>query len=573
MTSQSKTIFFNIHKEILICFFLIIANLAVYWQVRNHDFVAFDDDEYVFENTHIKEGLTYKGIKWAFTDSYSANWHPVTWLSHILDVELYGMNPGQHHLTNLLFHIANTILLFLVFRDMTGALWQSSFIAALFGLHPLHVESVAWISERKDVLSTFFWLLTMKFYVSYTKSLKIHKYLTAIFFFITGLMAKPMLVTLPFVLLLLDYYPLKRLTIENWELKKIISLLSEKIPFFIIAAGSSLITVFAQKGEGAVASLNIYPMNIRIANALTSYISYILKMILPYDLSVYYPYRILPLWKIVFAGVLLFAIFFLVILTIKQYQWFAVGWLWYFGTLVPVIGLVQVGSQAMADRYTYVPLIGLFMIIAWGVPELLSRWMIKKNIIIIITAPVISILMATSWIQTQYWRNSITLFQHAVDVTTNNYIAHYNLGSALEKKGRSDEAMREYSKVLQVNPKYINAHNNIGLILASQGRRDEAIQHFKEIFKINPAYGEAHTNLGAILADAGRTDEAIAHFSEALRLNPDDAIAHNNLGVILFHMGKTDEAILHFQKSLRINPDYYEAYSNLREILKMKESE
>ena len=373
-------------RDLLTCLFIIMVTLSVYWQVQNFDFLNFDDDMYVTDNHHVQEGLTLKSIIWAFTTIHASNWHPLTWLSHMLDCQLYGINAGWHHLTNLLFHIANTLLLFFVFQKMTGCFWQSVFVATLFALHPLHVESVAWISERKDVLSTFFWMLTMWSYTRYVERLEVNRYLLVILFFTLGLMSKPMLVTLPFVLLLLDFYPLYRFRFQKSDTSanpkqrsNILLLVLEKIPLLVLTAVSSAVTLYAQKHGEAIMSLDAISLKIRISNAVVSYIKYIGKMIYPSNLAVMYPFQgILPWWKITGACLILVSMSLLAIRIIKQSSYFAVGWLWYIGTLVPVIGLVQVGNQSMADRYTYVPLIGLFIIITWGVSELMVQWRYRK---------------------------------------------------------------------------------------------------------------------------------------------------------------------------------------------------
>ena len=408
------------HRDILVCLFLVMATLAVYWQVQNYDFVNFDDNDYVYDNRHVQDGLTLKSIIWAFTNIHASNWHPVTWLSHMMDYQLYGMNPGRHHLTNLLFHIANTLLLFLVFRKMTDSLWQSGFVAALFALHPLHVESVAWVSERKDVLSTFFWMLTMWSYIWYVEHPAVKRYILVVLFFALGLMSKPMLVTLPFVLLLLDFYPLNRFQSQqpkgsaNAQQRSIaLRLILEKIPLFVLVAMSSAMTFYAQKHGKTVASLEVIPLKSRVANALVSYVSYIIKTIYPSKLAVLYPHPgILPWWQIAGACLLLVTISFLAIRVVKQSPYFVVGWLWYLGTLVPVIGLVQVGIQSMADRYTYVPLIGIFIIIVWGIPELVAQWRYRKICLATLATVVLTILMAMTWKKVGYWKSSITLFEH-----------------------------------------------------------------------------------------------------------------------------------------------------------------
>jgi tetratricopeptide (TPR) repeat protein len=596
------------HRDILVCLFLVMATLAVYWQVQNYDFVNFDDSKYIYENRHIQEGVTLESITWAFTTIHMANWHPLTWLSHMLDCQFYGMNPGWHHLTNLLFHIANTLLLFLVFRKMTDSLWQSGFIAALFALHPLHVESVAWVSERKDVLSTFFWMLTMWSYIWYVEYPVVHRYILVVLFYTLGLMSKPMLVTLPFVLLLLDFYPLNRFKFQqidgsaNSRQRSIaLRLILEKIPLFVLVAMSSAITFYAQKHGGALKSLGSFSLKARIANALVSYTSYIGKMVYPSKLTVLYPHPgMLPWWKIAGACLLLVSISFLAIRVVKQSPYFAVGWLWYIGTLVPVIGLVQVGIQSMADRYTYVPFIGIFIIIAWGVPELVAHWRHREIWLATLATVFLSILIVVTWKQVQYWENGVTLFKHTLKHTSNNYkihnalggelynqgrtteaIEHYlqalrikpdyakaynNLGNVFNNQGRTQKAVENYLQALRIKPDYVEAHNNLGVAMEKQGRIKEAVEHYLEALRIKPDYASAHYNLGNALDKQGRTQEAIEHYLHVLRINPDSA-AHNSLGNALDKQGRMEEAIGHYRHALRINPDYVEAHNNLGNAL------
>ena len=535
-TASEKTCF-NIRPDILICLFLVIITLSSYWQVRDFAFNNYDDEAYVTKNQHVRRGLTFEGIIWAFSASHSANWHPLTWLSHMLDVQLYRMNPGQHHMTNLLFHLMNTLLLFLVFRRMTGHVWRSGFVAILFALHPLHVESVAWVAERKDVLCAFFWMLTVWSYIRYVERPGVYRYLVILLFFILGLMSKPMIVTLPFVLLLLDYWPLGRLrypksidSIPIYSNPSIFHLVWEKIPLFILSTASSVVTLLVQQSGGTLGSLGVYSLSVRIANALASYVSYLVKMMWPFHLAILYPHPgMLPFWKVAGASLLLVSISLMALWVMRPHPWFIVGWLWYMGTLVPVIGIVQVGFQGMADRYTYVPLIGIFIIIVWGVSELVAGWRYKKIVFGTIGGASLLILMATTWVQAGYWKNSITLFERALEVTSNNYVAYNNLGNALAARGKMFEAIGYYSEALRINPDFKEAHNNLGIAFAMLGRIDEAIGHSLEALRINPDFEEAHNNLGIALINKGKIEEAIFHFREALRIRPDYAHANQNL--------------------------------------------
>jgi Flp pilus assembly protein TadD len=564
----------------------------------------------------------------------------------MLDVQLFGMRAGWHHLMNLFFHVANTLLLFLILNRMTKALWQSAFVAALFALHPLHVESVAWVAERKDVLSTFFWILTMGAYVFYVERRGIQRYLPVFLLFALGLMAKPMLVTLPFVLLLLDYWPLGRFYAEkpklcdvtdgaapeNRKRKKkktkeaqrkditgvrireeeetrwsvLRSLIWEKIPLFALSAVSSAITLVNQQAVGAMSSLKAIPLDTRIANSLFSYVSYIWKMIWPQNLAVIYPHPgMLPPWQVLGAGILLAVITLAVIWKSKSFPYLTVGWLWYLGTLVPVIGLVQVGVQAMADRYTYIPFVGLFIIVAWGVPGLLQKWQRRKAIIILSASITLSALIISTSLQLHHWQDSITLFRHAIEVTRHNSIAHYNLGTAMASRGNLDKAILHYTEAIRINPNDEKAYNNMGNALFKQGKTKESIVNLQEALRINPDYAEAHYNLGTIMSSEGgiqkaifhlmeslrlkpdyeeahfnlanifisqnMINEAITHYAEAIRINPDDEKAHNNMGNALRTQGRFSEAIAHYQNALRIRPDYKIARDNLRDALKLQD--
>jgi len=560
-----KDTLFGIRADLLICLFLGLITLATYWQVVNHEFINYDDPVYVSKNPHIQSGLTLKSIACSFTAEVAGNWHPLTLLSHMLDCQIYGLNPGMHHLNSLLFHIANTLLLFLVLRRMTDALWQSAFVAAMFALHPLHVESVAWVSERKDVLSAFFWILTMWGYIRYVERPGVNRYLLVVLFFILGLMAKPMLVSLPFVLLLLDYWPLKRFQFGQSGGGRLVL---EKLPLLAFSAASCVATYFVQQSGGLVRSLSTYPLTVRTGNALVSYINYTAKMIWPYNLSMLYPHPLtLPWWKVVGACLLLISVSLLVILAVKRRPYLAVGWLWYIGTLVPVIGFIQVGVQAMADRYTYMPLIGLLIMIAWGVPGVVKGWRYRHMLFATTVAALLAILTASTYVQIRYWSNSITLFEHALHVTDKNYVINKMLGATLADQGRMTEAIRHYSEALRINPHYVEAHNNLGVVLANQGRMTEAIRHYSEALRICPTYVKAHYNLGVVLANQGKTEKAIKHYSMALQIDPGDAKLHNNLAIALENQGRMTEAIRHFSDALRINPRYVKAHYNLGVIL------
>jgi Flp pilus assembly protein TadD len=565
-------------REYLICLILVLTAVTVFWQVRNHEFINLDDSEYVTENRHVQNGLTLNSMIWAFTTTQVANWHPLTWLSHMLDCQLYGLNPKGHHLTNVFLHLLNTLLLFFILQRMTGALWRSGFVAALFALHPLHVESVAWVAERKDVLSTLFWLLTMWGYIWYVERPRLTRYLLTLLAFTLGLMTKPMLVTMPCVLLLLDYWPLKRFqlrqpggdtpaTTGTFEEQgaPFLRLLLEKTPFFALTAASSIVTFLAQRSGGAMSTLDVYPVKIRIGNGLVSYVSYIGQMVWPRGLAVFYPHpgTRLPGWHAVGAGLLLACISIAVIRAARRHPYLAVGWLWYLGTLVPVIGLVQVGAQAMADRYTYVPLIGLFVIIAWSIPDLLAGNHYRKIVLSMAVGTVLLALTVSSWLQVQHWKNNLTLFKHALKVTAKNYVAHDSLGNALAQQGKVEEAIDHYYEALKIKPNLVNLHNNLGVALLEQRKVKEAMSHYDIALRLNADYAETYNNFGVAWFTVGEFDKAIAHYHEALRLDPAYGKAHNNMGNALVEHGRFEEAILHYSKALETKVHYPEAHNNL----------
>lgn len=565
-------------RTLIISLFLISATLAVFRQVHDHEFTNYDDHIYVTENIHVLKGLTAHGVIWAFTTTHAANWHPLTWLSHMLDCQLYGLKPGGHHLTSVILHLANTLLLFFLLRKMTGALWRSGFAAALFALHPLHVESVAWVAERKDVLSTLFWLLAIWTYIGYVERPKLKRYLLALFAFTLGLMAKPMVVTLPFVLLLLDYWPLGRLqpdqlagtdsaiSIRPSKLNsRALRLIWEKIPFFLLTAASSVVTFVVQESGGAVRNLDGLPTNVRMANALVSYVRYIGKMLWPQDLAVFYPHpgHTLPLWQIAGAGLVLFFITFAVLRAGQRYPYLVVGWLWYLGTLVPVIGFVQIGAQAMADRYTYIPLVGLFIITAWGLGDVTANWDHRRVAIPMATSLVLFALILCTHRQIQHWRDSITLFKHTLSVTTNNCIIHNNLGVAFLERGEIIKASQQFTDALTVDPRSLKAHTNLGLTLVSMGDLDGGIAHYHRALRLQPNISEVHYNLSNALAQQGKVEEAMSHLYRALEIEPNHTKAHNNLGVIFARQGRFKEAIAHFEKALRLKPDFDQARINL----------
>ena len=521
----------KVRNLVLTCSALYIITMTVYMQTGNHQFV-FDDEEYVTSNLHVAGGLSGENILWAITSSHSSNWHPVTWLSHMTDVQLFEMNPRGHHLVNVSIHaVASLLLLFLLFR-LTGVLWQSAFVAALFALHPLHVESVAWVAERKDVLSAFFWFVTLLFYTEYAAKRKPALYMAALLSFILGLMSKPMLVTLPIVMLLMDYWPLNCTGAEAREQvqSRIPALIKEKIPFFFCSLFSGLITIYAQHKGGATRTLEDFPFLLRTENALTSYVTYIFKTVWPHNLAVYYPFpSSIPLWQVISSLLVLLLVSIAVIRVGRRFPYLPVGWFWFVITLLPVIGLLQVGSQSMADRYMYIPVIGLFIIAAWGIADLSVGLKQRKTILALLAGAVIIASAALTWCQTGYWQDEISLYRHNLRVTPGNYFINFNLGHALAKEGDLDGAIREFQETLRIKPDYAKAHSSLGIAFTQKGHLDAAIHEYQEALRINSDDARTHSNLGIVFARKGNLDSAILEFEEAVRISPDFKDARNNL--------------------------------------------
>ncbi len=579
----------NPYLRPIVCALLLLAVGLVFGQTVGHAFVNLDDGPYVFENPHVSRGLTARGIAWAFVDNGSALWVPVTWLSLLLDGQLYGLNAGGYHLSNVLLHAATTVLLVLVLGSMTGRAWPSALAAALFAIHPLRVESVAWVTERKDVLSGLFFVLTLAAYGGYVRHrFSLIRYLTVMALFALGLMAKPMLVTLPFVLLLLDYWPLRRMSAsrclnrtpshgnegafsDNARFSKTElghfsfpwRLVLEKVPLLALAALSCIVTLSVQ-GE-ALGSVEQCPLWWRISHALIAYVTYLAEFFYPVSLVAVYPHPSLlwSPWKTLAALLILAAITAAAWLGRRRCPYFLVGWLWYVGMLAPVIGLVQVGVQTMADRFTYLPQVGLGIALAWAAADGCRSWSRHGGLCGVASAVVLAVLMGSAWRQTAFWRDSETLWNHALTCIPRNEAAHDILGLALADQGRFDEAKAHYQQALEILPGYVGAHLNFGLALESQGRIDEAVGHYRQALQIQPDYAEAHNNLGLALAGQGRLEEAVTHCRQAVRIQPKFAEAHNSLATVLAQAGKFDEAAAHFKRALQLRPDYAGAHHNL----------
>ena len=560
---------------------LIILTLCVYWPVQKYEFVEYDDPTYVTSNYLIQSGITLQSLKYILTDIHTSHWHPLTMMSHMLDWSLFGDKSGGHHWTNVIIHIFNTILLFLFFNRLTGAIWKSALVAALFAVHPLNVESVAWISERKNVLSTFFWILTMLFYVRYVESSGWRRYLPVLICFALGLMSKPMLVTLPFVLLLLDYWSLDRLqmNLQNktspvilQKSNKISFLILEKIPLFILSVISIFVTLYAARHAKTMTGFESLPLRDRISNAVVSYALYIKKLFWPTHLVICYPIIDIPVWQFSIA------LLFLVIVTVficgycRKYPYLFVGWFWYLGTLVPVIGLVQVGFQAMADRYAYVPFIGLFLMIVWAAEKILSKDIFLKRLFIFISALVIIFLTLATHNQLKLWSNSVTLFEDTIKKDPNNYVAYALMGQVMFVKGENEKALYYYDKVLKLTPRVYAAYKNKGVVLKKMGKRNEAIKLFEKALKLDTSSEDAYYSLALLYSEDNNLNECIKYALKAIEVKPDYEDGYNILGVALFKKGRIQESILQFEKALNIDPNNINAQKNMKIALQMKKN-
>jgi tetratricopeptide (TPR) repeat protein len=546
---------------VVVCLVLAAMTWLVFGQTLGHDFVNYDDNQYVYENYVVQKGLTWEGFCWALTYGSVGHWHPLTWLSHMLDCQWYGLQAGGHHLTNVLLHTASVILLFLVLRRMTGFLWRSALVAAVFAIHPLRAESVAWVAERKDVLSAFFFMLTLAAYVGYVRRPpSLIRYGTVVLCFALGLLSKNMLVTLPFVLLLLDYWPLNRLA--SFTPRVLLRRVAEKIPLLVLTVGSCLATFLVPEKGPANNSLFF---GVRMENAVVSYVTYLWQMIHPLGLACIYPNptNYLPFWQVAGALGLLLAISGAAWAFRRTHPWLVVGWLWYVGMMIPVIGLVQISYYAHADRYTYLPQIGLYLLLTWTVADLSAGWRHRRLVLGSGSTIILVALIICARTQVSYWRNSETLWTHTLACTSNNVIAHNNLGTALLLKGSVDDAVIHGQKALQIKPDYAEAHASLGNALLQKGSVDEAIVQYQKALEIKPGLAEAHNNLGNALLQKGSVDEAITHFEKTAELKPGNAEAQYNLGNAFAQKGSVDEAISHYQKALEIKPDYAEAHNNL----------
>jgi protein O-mannosyl-transferase len=567
------------------------VTFLLYSPILRHGFSSYDDRQYILDNPHVSSGLSGSGLVWSLQCGYASNWHPLTWLSHMLDCSLFGLNPAGHHLTTLLLHTASTVLLFLLFHRLTGSVWRSFFVAACFGWHPVHVESVAWASERKDVLSACFWILTLGAYARYVEEARNQGprvrlyYGCSLALFAAGLMSKPMVVTLPFVLLLMDYWPLRRLNRTGVSTGAAIApgpgsaaaadrspgrwaglggLLREKMAFFGLSAAACVLTLGAQRTGGALWSSLGVPLSTRLANALTACVSYLGKTFWPVDLAVIYPYPDhRSIAAPIVAGLFLAALTFLFVRSAARRPYLLVGWFWYLGTLVPVSGLVQIGPQAMADRYLYIPAIGLFVLVAWGVGDLAgsSRW--RRRMAGGAGVVALAGCLGVTSHQIRYWQDDQKLFQHALDVTRNNYIACNILGKTLELAGKKDRALDLYTEAVRIEPRYPLSQYNLGTMLLDSGRLGEAMDHFARAVDSDPLFAEPHNNWGKALLDQGKLADAASHFARAVELQPDNPEIRYNLGTLELMQSRMPEALVQLTEALRLKPDYGDAHKNL----------
>ena len=549
---------------LLLTLSLAAVTILAYWPVTGHDFVGYDDPRYVTRNEQVQKGFGPGSVEYAFQSDDGGNWHPLTWFSHMLDVELFGTDPAGHHASNAAYHVLATVLLFLVLQSWTGAPWRCAFVAGAFALHPLHVESVAWVAERKDTLSAVLWMLTFAAYGWYARRPRLDRYLLVFVTFAVGLMSKPMLVTLPLVLLLLDHWPLRRVVLDpgsdRW--KKNGWLVLEKLPLLGLSATASYIAVAMQESQGAVMATTVIDLGARVSNALLSYVTYLAKAFWPFQLAVFYPHpvSIPPVeWLASLFVLTVVSVFALALL--RQRPYLAVGWFWYLGTLVPVIGLVQVGAQAMADRYTYIPLIGIFIVLAWGAADLFGTRLRARSLILCG-----SLVLALWWVgtraQLRHWENSEALYTHAIAVTTDNFMMHHNLGVILEDQGRLDEAISHYRAAVRANG-WRPSRLNLGVLLARQGNHAEAIEHYRAALQSNPNDSMMHNSLANSLVATGAIDEALEHFRASVRLNPRNYHAQSNYALNLVRAGRPKEAISAARAALQVNPRYAQAHNVL----------
>jgi len=556
-------------QSILVILIIIAMVLYIYWPVQDYGFIYFDDDVYVTQNIHLQSGITTDGLRWAFTTTYFGLWNPLTWLSLMLDYRIFGLNAGGYHWTNVILHILNAVLLFFLLRILTGAEWRSAFVAALFAVHPINVESVAWIAERKNVLSTFFWMTTMLCYVWYAKRPGWKRYVPVLISFAMGLMSKPMLVTLPFVLLLIDYWPLNRTAIAieettghplNLKKEKISFLIMEKIPLFILSAIVIFLTIGAPRTDQTIYTTFAW----RMGNVVFSYVAYLKNLFSPLDLHVYYLSLSVPFWKLFACAVFLIFVTIFVCRYFKRHPYLPVGWFWYLGTFVPVIGFIQIADHTMADRYAYVPFIGIFMMIAWGGEKVFPKTVFLKKILIVLFILIIIFFAVTSRNQVNLWVDTVTLFENALEKDPNNHMAYQIIGQEMAKRGEYEKALKYFDMTLKIRPQFYPAYNNKAVVFQKMGKRHEALQNFEMSARIYKFSAETYFSIGFIYLEDGKFNQSIEYALKAIRIKPDYEEAYNIAGIASVEAGKIKEGIDYFQKSLRINPRNLHAQRNLK---------
>jgi protein O-mannosyl-transferase len=547
-------------EQVLIIYVVLAAiTLAVFWQVNQFDFISLDDSVYIKENTYIQSGITLEGISWAFSTTYAEFWHPLTWLSLMLDYQLFGLNAGGYHMNNLILHILSTLLLFWLFNRMTKAVWKSAFIAALFALHPMHVESVTWISERKDVLSAFFWMLTLCLYVYYTEKPLIRRYIPVLFSFACALMSKSIVVTLPMIMILLDYWPLSRcrIGIDSKKNNLIIWQLKEKMPFFILSAVFSVITLFAQP------SVKNIPLSYRLANAPVAFMTYLEKTFWPHDLAIFYPFSAqIPAWQVIGTSLLIIAITFVVIVMVKRLPYLFVGWMWYAIIILPVIGIIQIGNHSMADRYHYIPSVGIAVMLAWGIPSLIKSTEARKKLLFPAGIIFLTIMAFLTWHQCGYWENNIKLFSHALQVTKDNYLAHYSFGIALVYAGKNEEALEHCNKAIRIKPDYANAYIGRGFVSYNTGQYEQALEDLNVAIRLQPNNANTYLNKGITYNKLRQFHMAIESYNKAIQIQPGRADFYNGRGKTYDTLNKYQLAIEDYNTAIRLKPDFAETYNN-----------
>jgi len=546
------------HKKQIFIIYIVLAmmTLAVYWQVHDFDFVSYDDPFYITGNSHVQSGVTLNGFFWTFATKYFGLWNPLVWLSFMFDYELYGLNAGGYHLTNLILHILSTLLLFWIFCRMTDEIWKSAFVAAFFALHPLHIESVAWISERKDVLSAFFWMLTLCLYVYYTEQPVLKRYLLVVFAFVLALLSKPMVITLPLILILMDFWPLKRF--ESRKSNLLMWQVKEKLPFFIL----SLILIFITfHTPGSNVSYKFLPLQDRLANAPVAFVTYLIKTFWPLNLAVFYPFpKHIPIGQVMGASLLIVFISVAVIVLFKKAPQLFAGWLWYAITISPVIGIIQIGDFAVADRYHYLPSVGIVIMLAWGIPSLIKNENTRRKALFPAAVAFLLFLSVLTWKQCTYWRNSFSLFSRAVEVTQNNFLAYTSLGLALFEKGNITEAIEHYNKAILIKPDYDEAYNNRGIAYVTLGQYPSAIEDYNNAIRFHPAFANYHYNRGYTYEILGQYPLAIEDYNIAIRLQPTSAKFYYNRGCSYGKIGQYQSAFEDCNEAVRLNPNYAEAY-------------